>query len=246
MKILLLDIENAPHQGYMWGLWQQNIGLNQLVQAGYTLCWAAKWYGEREMKFGSIYQDGTMEMLKGIHKLMDEADCIVHYNGKKHDIPILNKEFVTYGFKPPSPAKHVDLYQVAKAKFKFASNKMDYVSQALGLGKKHETSFELWVACMENDPQAWKKMERYNKQDVLLLELIYDKFKPWIKDHANHNLYTEGQLVCPNCGSKHVQKRGFAYTALLKFQRYQCNKCGNWFRSNSSLNRGKSEKYRNV
>ena len=46
MKILLLDIETAPNIVHSWGLWQQNIGLPQIVKSGYTICWSAKWYKE--------------------------------------------------------------------------------------------------------------------------------------------------------------------------------------------------------
>ncbi len=40
-KILLLDIETAPHRVYAWGLWGQDIYLDQIEAPGYTLCWAA-------------------------------------------------------------------------------------------------------------------------------------------------------------------------------------------------------------
>ena len=46
-KILLLDIETAPNKVYTWGLWNQNIGLSQIIQEGYLLCWGAKWLGKR-------------------------------------------------------------------------------------------------------------------------------------------------------------------------------------------------------
>ncbi len=42
---------------------------------------------------------------------------------------------------------------------------------------------------MNKDPAAWKVMEKYNKQDVLLLEKVYDRLLPWIKSHPNHHLF---------------------------------------------------------
>jgi hypothetical protein len=79
-------------------------------------------------------------------------------------------------------------------------------------------------------------MEEYNKQDVILLEKVYGKLKPWIKNHANHSLHSETGLVCPNCGGNHYQKRGFYYTHNCQYQRYQCS-CGTWFRSVKNLSK---------
>ena len=135
MKILLIDIETATNLAHVWGLWQQNVGLPQLLEPGYTLCWAAKWLGEPEVYFGSVKQ-GTERMTQEIHRLMSQADAIVHYNGNKFDIPTLNKDFLLQGLTPPAPAKQIDLLRVVKGKFRFPSNKLAYVSEALGVGGK--------------------------------------------------------------------------------------------------------------
>jgi hypothetical protein len=236
MKILLLDIETAPNTVYTWGLWDQNVGLNQIIATSYVLCWAAKWYGEKEVMFDSVYKSSMKSMLKGIHDLLDQADAVVHFNGTSFDIPTLNREFVLHGFSPPAPYKQTDLLQVARKTFKFASNKLDFLSGQFALGNKKKTDFTLWVNCMKNDPKAWKEMEAYNRGDVVLLERVYEKFKPWIYSHANYSLFKEGNaLVCPNCGSEDHQKRGFHYTAAAKYQRHQCKGCGMWFRSGGTL-----------
>ena len=179
MKILLLDIETAPHVAHVWGLWQQNVGLPQILDAGYVMCWAAKWVGEEEVFFDSIHRNDPVSMLSNIHDLLDQADAVVHYNGKKFDIPTLNKEFLLYRFSPPAPYKQIDLLQVARSQFKFPSNKLDYVAQALEVGKKTKhAGHELWIGCMNNDPDSWEKMEEYNTNDVILLENVYFALLP--------------------------------------------------------------------
>jgi hypothetical protein len=183
--------------------------------------------------FDSVHNNTPKKMLEGIHDLMDEADAIIHYNGNRFDIPVLNREFLTHGFAPPSPAKQVDLYLTVRKQFKFASNKLDYVAQQLGLGQKKDTNFALWVGCMQGDLDSWQTMEEYNVQDVILLEAVYNVVKPWIKNHPNHGLHTDG-LVCPNCGGNHYQRRGFAHTHAGKYQRFFCLGCNNWFRGRKS------------
>ena len=231
MKILLLDIECAPNLATVWGIWQQNVALNQLLESSYTLCYAAKWYGESKIMFDSIYKTDRKRMLTSIHNLIEEADVVVHYNGLRFDMPMLNKEFLEAKMNPPSPVKHIDLLRVVKSNFRFVSNKLDYVSQRLGLGKKtdHE-GHELWLKVMNNDRAAWKRMEEYNKNDVVLLEKLYDRLKGWIKQHPNHNAYS-ANTCCPNCGSRKLNKRGTVRSRVAIFQRFQCVDCGAWARS---------------
>ena len=227
MRILLLDVETAPNLAHVWGLWNQNVGIGQIMEAGYTMCWSAKWLDEDKVIYDSLYKSKPKKMLKGIHRLLDEADVVIHYNGTKFDIPTLNKEFVIHGMLPPSPYKQVDLLKVVRSKFRFPSNKLDYVSRALGLGKKVEhKGHELWIQCMANEPDAWEKMEEYNINDVILLESLYYRILPWISNHPNYN-YHSTIPVCPNCGGTHLHKRGVVF-GLTDKQRYQCQDCGKW------------------
>jgi DNA polymerase elongation subunit (family B) len=237
MKLLLLDVETSPNTAYVWSLWKENIPLSRLIDSGQVLCYSAKWLGDEEIFFDSIFNSKVKKMLKGIHKLLEEADAVIHYNGSAFDIPTLNKEFLLNGMKPPSSYKQIDLLKTARNKFRFVSNKLDYVAQALGVGKKskHE-GFELWIKCMNNDPEAWKVMEEYNKNDVILLEEVYYQFLPWIKGHPNMGLYSETEsAVCPHCASTDLHKRGFSFTSTGKYQRYQCKGCGAWSRARKAI-----------
>lgn len=198
------------------------------MESSYVMCWAAKWLGEEDVMFDSVHVSKPKAMLRRIHELISAADAVVHYNGTKFDMPTLNKEFLLHNMNPPAPYKQIDLLKQVRSQFRFPSNKLDYVSQRLGLGKKtsHE-GHELWVKCMNKDKDAWKRMEEYNKQDVILLEKLYVRLLPWIKNHPNHN-HSSDEHVCPTCGSHNIQKRGTAVTTTASYQRYQCRSCGSW------------------
>jgi DNA-directed RNA polymerase subunit RPC12/RpoP len=233
MNILEIDIETAPNTAHVWGLFNQNIGINQIQQTGRVMCWAAKWYGQKPVEFMSEYHDDHAATIKRAHELLDEADAVMSYNGKRFDMPTLNREFLKYGLRPPSPYHHIDLLEVMKSQFRFTSNKLDHVLRELGIGEKvkHE-GHELWTKCMAGDPKAWAKMKRYNIGDVRGLEVLYEALKPWIRTHPNHAMYTdENRPVCTNCGGTHLQARGMQTTRTQKYQRYQCQDCGTWMRS---------------
>lgn len=241
MKILLLDIETSPNLAYVWGIWEQNVNVNHMVSSSTTLCWAAKWLGNKKVMFDSVHQSTEKQMLKGIHRLLNDADAVVHYNGKKFDVPTLNKEFLLNGMMPPAPYKQIDMLQQSRSAFRFQSNKLDYVAQQLGLGRKtaHE-GFQLWVKCMAGDKAAWKRMKKYNMNDVVLLEKVYQRMLPWISGHPNHGTYGSGAL-CPSCGGDNLQKRGTATNASGKYPRLQCVDCGTWARG-TTVEHPKNEK----
>jgi uncharacterized protein YprB with RNaseH-like and TPR domain len=180
MKTLLLDIETTPMQVYTWGLWDQNISIDQIIKSTEMLCFGARWLGSKKVIFKSVHHDGKENMLKELHQLMDEADLLVGWNSAAFDHKHINREFLENGIAPPSPTKDLDLMTITKANFLFPSNKLDYVAQKLGVGAKVKHSgFKLWLRCMDGDSKAWTEMKKYQIQDVNLLVELYDVLLPW-------------------------------------------------------------------
>lgn len=229
MRIVLFDVESAPNTCYTWGLHNQFIAVNQIKNPQRVMSWAAKVYGEKEMHYADETQRGGHKaMVKKLHSFLSDAHGIVSYNGVGFDNKMINAEFVKYGLSRLAPTKQIDLLKVVKKNFRFPSNKLQYVSKALGIGQKvQHQGFDLWVGCMEGDPKCWKKLEEYNKGDVLLLERLYDKLQPWLSNGPSHSLMSEAR-VCPECGSKHLQERGYRYTKTGKYKRLQCIPLGHW------------------
>lgn len=238
-KILFLDIETGPTKAAVWGLWGQNVGINQIIEPGRTICAAWKWGGGKGVEFAAEWQPveersdwfSYLDFLKKLHVVLDEADIVVTYNGKKFDIPTLYKEFVQYKITPPAPFHHIDLYQTCRRQFRFVSNKLDFICQQLGLGAKtSHKGMQLWTDVGNGCPKAQRLMERYNKQDVVLLEKLYKHIRPWIKGHPTVSLL-EGRTetpACPSCGGNHLQERGYRTTKTRRYKRYQCQDCGSW------------------
>lgn len=236
MKILLFDLEVSPLTLYSWGLFNQNHSIDKIIDSSYVLCWAAKWLGEEQILFDSVHQSGHKKMLKKLYKLLEEADAVVHWNGSRFDVPVANKEFLLQGWSPPASYQQIDLLKTSRHMFKFPSNKLDYVAKALKVGSKTKhAGFQLWIDCMTGKEEAWKQMEEYNKNDVVLLEKVYYKLLPWIKNHPNHSLYSSTAHCCNNCGSTTLIKRGFYYAKTVKYQKYKCSECGAWSRDKNGI-----------
>lgn len=245
-KVLLFDIETAPLLAYTWGLWDQNIALNQIHTDWYVLSWSAKWLDDPPSAI--MYQDqrkaknieDDSRILKALWKLLDEADIVITQNGKAFDEKKLNARFIMHGFQPPSPFKHIDTLRIAKRKFGFTSNKLEYMTNKLctkykKLKHKKFAGFELWRACLAGNVAAWNEMEKYNKYDVLSLEELYRKLVPWDDKAPNFNLWSDATDQACKCGSNEFAKRGYTFTTTGKFQCYRCTNCGAHTRDKTNL-----------
>lgn len=245
-KVLLFDIETAPIIAYVWGLWDNNVALNQIKSDWHVLAWSAKWLEDKpkdimyaDQRHAKNIEDDS-EILKQIWALLDEADIVVTQNGRSFDQKKLNARFILNGFQPPSSYKHIDTKLLAQKHFAFSSNKLEYMTDKLCTKYKKLkvtgkfSGFTLWSECLKGNLKAWKQMEKYNKYDVLSLEELYQKLISW-DSTINFALYSEDNAPVCSCGSTSFLKRGFFYTSVGKFQRFRCNKCGAETRSRDNL-----------
>ena|SRR3990167_1432820 len=233
MKILLLDLETSPFLGFTWGKYEQNV--IKFTQDSQVLSFAWKWLHEKQVYCMAQcdyagYRKGKLDdkkLVKDLWDILDKADAVIAHNGIRFDEKVANARFVFHKMIPPKPFKSIDTRRIAKATGMFPSNKLDDLAQYFGVGKKMSTGgFELWEGCMAGDKEAWKKMKSYNKHDVVILEPVYLRLLPWIKNHPNRNLYDGTIMNCPNCGSDKVHKRGTARLRVGTRQLYRCGNCG--------------------
>lgn len=243
-RVLLLDIETAPMLGYVWGLWENNVALNQVNQDWYILSWSAKWLGEKTVMYDDQRNAKNIEddsrLLKGIWKLLDEADIVVGQNSNNFDLKKLNARFILNGFQPPSSYRKLDTKLIAQKHFAFTSTRLEYMSDKINKKykklKKHGEfiGFEMWSECLKGNKRAWKEMEKYNKYDVLALEELFMALIPW-DNSINFNLYHDEESHTCKCGSTEFNRNGYYYTDAGKFQRYRCVKCGAETRGRENL-----------
>jgi DNA polymerase elongation subunit (family B) len=242
-KILLYDIETAPMLGYVWGLWDNNIALNQLEKDWHIISWSAKWMGEDKVMYedqrnAKVFEDETI-IVKKLWKLLNQADVVITHNGKKFDQKKLNARFLALGLQPPGKRKHIDTLQIAKREFAFTSNKLEYLTDKFCVKNKKSThakfpGFKLWTECMKGNVEAWKEMEAYNRMDVVSLEELYLKLMPW-DNTLDFNIFHDREEAFCSCGSTEFNKNGFSYTSTGKYQRFACRKCGKEMRGNTNL-----------
>lgn len=242
-KILIFDVETAPMRAYVWGRWKQNIALNQTISEWFMLCWSAKWLYSEEIISDKLTGEEAKEefdyrIVKNLWELINQADIVIAYNGKRADIPWMNTRFIQNNLTPPSPYLVIDPCEVAKKEFGFSSNKLDALAGYFDIPHKLETDFSLWDRAVKGDEEAIGYMSTYCNMDVKILEEVYIKMRPWIKGHPNiGNLLSSNSCVCSHCGSKNLEliSDKFYFTSIGKYNLYRCKDCGGITRGRTNL-----------
>lgn len=236
MRICILDLETAPKQAYIWRFFKENIGAKQVLGHGYMMSFAYKWLGEEKTYYHDTKTENDRELCRKLCKVLDASDIVVAHNAERFDLPMARARMLVNGVRPPSPFKVVDTLRVAKKEFLFPSNSLEYLANVLGckpkLAHKKFPGFELWSECIKGNPEAWEEMKVYNIQDVVTLEEVYLKMRPYMRFHPNVGVFMEeDKVVCPKCGGDHIQYRGYTHTNVGKYRKFQCQSCGGWGRT---------------
>lgn len=247
-KILILDIETSPMKAWVWRRWKENIYLDQTIQEWFMISWSAKWLGE-DNTFGyvltpeEIHKENDFRILFELWKVLNEAEIVIAHNGNKFDIPKINTRFILNNLTPTSPYRQIDTLEVVKKQFGFSSNSLDALATFFGIENKDPHDFQLWKECLEGNEDSLKRLLKYNNKDVEILEKVYLKLRPWIKNHPNTNVITDSKVpVCPICGSNHIARMtNDSYnTQHYKYPAYRCTKCNAVFRGKDRISEKKN------
>lgn len=181
-KVLILDIETRSLTVKTFGLRDQNIGLEQVIDDGGILCWSAKWLGSDKVFFEETKGVKSKEkvILKKLKKLMDEADIIMGQNSQSFDVPIINGLLLYYGLiDDVREYRQIDTLRMSTSKYKFLSHKLQYMSNKLCEIKKQTHAkfpgMSLWMEYEAKNPQAFAEMKKYNMADVQATEELFLK-----------------------------------------------------------------------
>jgi DNA polymerase elongation subunit (family B) len=233
IKRLFFDIETSPNIGLFWTSgYKLNIGPESIIKERAIICVCYKWEGEKEIY--SLTWDGNQndkKLLEKFIKVVNEADEIVGHNGDRFDLPWIRTRCLYHRIPVFPTYTTLDTLKNARSKFKFNSNKLDYIAKFLGIGQKIHTGYDLWKKIvLEKDKKALDEMVRYCKGDVNLLEKVYKELSTYIPAKTHHGvLKGHSSLSCPECGSNFMtfSKKRISALGTARIQ-LQCKDCGKY------------------
>jgi len=233
-KRLFYDLETSYNIVSSWTVgYKLNLSPDNIIKERAVICICYKWEDEDEVHELHWNRGDDKQMLIKFSKIINSADEIVAHNGDSFDEKWMRARCIYHGIDVYPKYTSVDTLKLSRKGFRFNSNKLNYLGQFLGLGKKIDTGgLKLWDdIILRNNKVSLQKMIEYCKEDVRLLERVYKKLNPYVESKTHVGMLEGGdRCSCPNCGSTKLQKRGTSVSAAgLKKQRLQCQKCGKYF-----------------
>jgi DNA polymerase III epsilon subunit-like protein len=232
-KRLFLDSNQVPNIGFFWDAgYKKNIPYGNIIHERKIICICYKWAGEKRVH--SLTWDTKQNdkaMLQSFIKITNEADEIIGHNGDRFDLPWIRTRCLFHGISVMPKFVTLDTLKQARSKFRFNSNRLDYIAKYLGLGSKLHTEFDLWRKIVLNkDKKALDYMVKYCKEDVVLLEKVYDKMANHIEPKVHHGVVKEKhRYTCPECGGDHYTLVKYRITAQgYRREQRQCQECGKY------------------
>jgi DNA polymerase elongation subunit (family B) len=230
MRRIFFDIETSPNIVYSWRTGHRLfISPESIIKERKIICICWKW--EHKKYVYSLKWDDNQDdkiMLQKFIEQIELADEIIGHNGDNFDIKWLRTRAIYHNIPMPVEIQSLDTLKKARKGFKFNSNKLDYIGKFLKVGEKQDTNFDLWKNVLNGDKQALKKMIDYCKNDVVLLQKVYEKLEQYIQVniHAGVNAGLD-RWSCPTCATSHVRFNGQRVTksGYVKY-RMRCYECG--------------------
>lgn len=256
-RIGLIDIETAPIVGDVWGIFDQNIGLNRINTEWSVLSYTVKTLSPasvgRSMRYRKSlcqYHDTSnaeggprddRELCQKLWQTLHDYDILIAHNGDRFDMRKIRARMIMHGMQPPAPVRTIDTLKMARSAAAFTSNKLEWLARYLSHlqkdGHKKFPGHSLWAECLKGNPEAWRAMREYNIPDVLSMEEVYLRLRPWAKQHPNvAAYYSDEKIRCPVCGSAHVHEDGESVSNTSVYARYHCEECGAWSRGRYTTN----------
>jgi DNA polymerase elongation subunit (family B) len=229
-KRLYFDIEVSANVGLFWQSgYKLQIGTENIIKERAIICICYKWEEDKDVYY--LHWDRKQDdkkLLQEFIQVANEADELVGHNGDKFDLAWIRTRCLLHRIEMFPQYNTIDTLKIARSKFRFNSNRLDYIGKFLGLGQKIHTDFNLWKDIMlNNDKLALDKMIDYCIQDVVLLEKVHKELNNHIPSKTHYGvIFGEGRGSCPECGSDDLVKNNKRVTAsgLVKIQ-YKCKTC---------------------
>lgn len=233
IKRLFFDIEVSPNVIFSWNVGRKiNVGYENILKERAVICICWKWEGNDKV-YSLQWDNGSdKKLIKEFVSVLLEADEIVGHNGDNFDLKWVRTRCLLHGVKSLPEFKSIDTLKIARKKFRFNSNRLDYIAKYLGMGGKINTSFDLWKnICLSNNKKSLSDMVKYCKGDVLLLEKIYNKLSGFEPAKTHAGIYVGNEKAdCAHCGcEKTIISRRMVSAAGTPRLQLRCTECFKYF-----------------
>jgi hypothetical protein len=182
-NVLYLDLEISKSLYFNYGASVPSGYMNtdNLFRERYIICWAASYVGSDTVWHECVTQDEALawddkRILGRLRELMESADILAGHNIDKFDLKHANARFMLNDLEPVTDKKTLDTLKIARSRFAFESNRLDYVAQKLGFRPKDHIDNNDWLRIVTSgDAKTLKKVDKYCMKDVKIGKGVLEK-----------------------------------------------------------------------
>lgn len=232
-KRLYFDIETSPNIGLFWSAgYKQKIDYSNIIKERAIICICYKWEDEKEVSYLTWDKNQCdKKMLQEFIKVANTSDELVGHNGDKFDLAWIRTRCLFHRIDMFPTYKTIDTLKISRSKFRFNSNRLNYIAKYLGIGQKIKTEFDLWKNIVLNkDKKAMDKMVKYCQEDVRLLEKVHKELHKHCYNKTHFGVvFGQDKGSCVECGSDDLKVTATRITmGGTKYKQYQCKTCGKY------------------
>lgn len=183
MKVLFFDTESTDLKAMMGRIlcasfaWAEVTDGTVEVGEPFTFRYDRKpWRGQK------VIDDSRLCV--AIREQLEQANVIVGWNSKLHDIPLLNARLAKAGHRHFYPHLHLDLmWYAGGSSMKIGSRKLDNVAKYFNLpAQKTAISWDDWQCAGAGNTEAMDVVVEHCEADVLVLGQAYGHLLPYVKN----------------------------------------------------------------
>lgn len=240
-KRLFYDIETSFCQGHFWKPgYNQSIQPNQIIKHAQIICISWKWEGDDQVYNADWDLDKQCDkkLLKKFIKELDKADEIIAHNGDNFDIKWIRTRAIFHNLTMKPKYNMIDTYKLCKSYLRLPSATLAAACDYYQLEAKRDPGgIQTWVDIIfDKSKEALDRMIHYCDGDVISLEALYQKLKPYIVHNLHYSVLRGNEKFhCPECGKLGTWNQTYTTRAGTTSHWLRCNdkSCRKYWRINN-------------
>jgi hypothetical protein len=197
-SVLYLDVEVSKSMMFNYGLRvpSKYINPDNLIHEYYIICWSASYVGSDNVWHDCVTTAEARKwtdknILQKLQRLMKSADIIAGHNVDAYDVKRINTRLFLNELEPVIGKKTIDTLKVARQKFAFESNRLDYINKRLGFRPKDDITDADWREVVTTgNKDTLKKIDTYCQGDVTQGKLMLQKFMKYTGKREDYGAVT--------------------------------------------------------
>jgi hypothetical protein len=191
-NVLYFDLEISKSLYYSYGrrVHGEYLRSADLVHEYFVICWAASYVDGSKVFSACVTPEQARnwtdaEILAPLHDLMSAAEVVAGHNVNAFDLKKINTRFISNGWQPITgregmKKKTVDTLTIARTKFAFESNELDFLCQKFGINGKDKITDDDWREILKTgDQKTLDKINKYCRGDVRNGKKLYNILAPF-------------------------------------------------------------------